>query len=214
VGKKVSPTVMRLGITEGWKSRWFSRGREYRKNLKEDLELRDYISKKLKEALISRVEISRSAQAITIDIWAGRPGVIIGRGGKGVEELKKEIFKKLGGKTNLNLNVKEIRQTTTDAQIVGQLVAEQLEKRVPFRRVLKQMLEQVSQNKEVGGVKIMISGRLNGAEMSRTEWLAHGKIPLHTLRAAIDFAKANAYTTYGVIGVKVWIYKGEKFDKE
>ena len=213
MGHKVNPTGIRLGITTNWQSRWFGDKKRYREQLRKDVEIRDLIMKKWKQAAIASVGIERSANAVRLIIETSRPGVLIGRGGTGIEDLTRVIKKRFfaGKKVDLKVDVQEVKSPETNAMLVGQQVAEQLEKRLPFRRVLKTMLDQVEANKTVQGVKIEICGRLGGAEMSRREWLSRGKIPLHTLRADIDFALAEARTTYGVIGVKTWIYKGEKF---
>ena len=213
MGHKVNPTGIRLGITTGWQSRWFGSKKTYREQLRKDVEIRGLITKNWKQAAIAGVHLERSANAVRIIIHTSRPGVLIGRGGTGIEDLTRAIKKRFfaGKKVDLKLEVQEVKHAEENAKLVAQQVAEQLEKRIPFRRVLKSMLDQVEANKGVQGVKIEIAGRLGGAEMSRREWLSRGKIPLHTLRADIDFARAEAYTTYGVIGVKTWIYKGEKF---
>ena len=175
--------------------------------------MRRAIMKKWRSASIADVEIERSAQKILLIVKTSRPGVLIGRGGSGIEDMSAHIKKNFfaGKKVDLKLEIKEIKQFEENAALVAQQVAENLEKRMPFRRVLKTMLDQVEKNRNVKGVKIQVSGRLNGAEMSRAEWLSRGTIPLHTLRADIDFARDVARTTYGAIGVKVWIYKGEVF---
>ncbi|MBM3256099.1 MAG: 30S ribosomal protein S3 [Candidatus Moranbacteria bacterium] len=212
MGQKVNPVGFRININKPWKSRWFS-AKEYQQRLKEDLEIREGIKKQLKGAGIRDVEIERSPNAIRIIIYTSKPGVIIGRSGAGANLLREKIQQKIrrgaGFKTVVDLDVREVRHFEESATLVAQNIAEQLEKRISFRRALKATLDQVMKNQEVKGVKLMISGRLNGAEMSRREWLARGGIPLHTLRADIDFGKATAYTTHGTIGVKVWIYKGE-----
>lgn len=215
MGNKVNPTGIRIGITTHWLSRWFGSKKTYRQQLRKDIEIREFIVNKWKAAAIASVEIERSGTAIRLIIHTARPGVLIGRGGTGIEDLTRAIKKKFfaGKKVDLKVDVQEVKSPETNAMLVGQQVAEQLEKRLPFRRVLKTMLDQVEGNKTVQGVKIEICGRLGGAEMSRREWLSRGKIPLHTLRADIDFALAEAKTTYGVIGVKTWIYKGEKFEE-
>jgi len=214
MGNKVNPTGIRLGITTTWQSRWFGAKKQYREQLRKDIEIRQLVVTKWKAAAIANVGIERSANAVRLIIHTSRPGVLIGRGGTGIEDLTRVIKKRFfaGKKVELKVEVQEVKNAETNASLVGQQVAEQLEKRVPFRRVLKGMLDQVEQNKTVQGVKIEISGRLGGAEMSRREWLSRGKIPLHTLRADIDFARTEARTTYGVIGIKTWIYKGEKFE--
>ncbi len=216
MGNKVHPTGIRLGITTNWQSRWFGSKKTYREQLRKDVEIREFIMAKWKAAAIAGVIVERSASAIRLAIHTSRPGVLIGRGGTGIEDLTRVIKKRFfaGKKADLKVEVQEVKNAETNAMLVGQQVAEQLEKRMPFRRVLKGMLDQVEGNKEVEGVKIEIAGRLGGAEMSRREWLSRGKIPLHTLRADIDFARTEARTTYGVIGVKTWIYKGEKFIKK
>lgn len=215
MGHKVNPTSLRLGITTTWKSRWFS-DRDYTKKLREDIEIREFIMKKWKAAAIADVEIERSSGTLKLIIKTSRPGVLIGRGGTGIGDISNLIKTKFfpGKKIDLKIEAQEIRQFEENASLVAQNVAEQLEKRVPFRRVLKSLLDQIEKNKNVKGVKIELSGRLGGAEMSRREWLSRGTVPLHTLRADIDFARATAFTTYGAIGVKTWIYKGEIFDKK
>lgn len=215
MGHKVNPVGLRIGITQGWKSKWFGK-KEYKANLRQDVEARDFIMKKWKNASLSGVEIERSATAIKIIVKTARPGVLIGRGGSGMEDMKNILQKKFFAKNkglNLKIEVQEIKNFEESAQIVAQNVADQLEKRMPFRRVMKSMLEQVMKNSTIRGVKIELSGRLGGAEMSRREWAGKGTLPLHTMRADIDFARATAYTTYGTLGVKVWIYKGEVFNK-
>jgi len=217
MGQKVNPKSLRIGITTTWRSRWYGTKQTYIKQLEEDVVLRRAIMKKYRHAAVADVEIERSSGTdIKVIITTARPGVLIGRGGTGIEDLssfiKKEVFP--GQKLAINVDIREIRQSEENAALVAQNVAEQLEKRMPFRRILKSMLDQVEKTRGVQGVKISVSGRLNGAEMSRTEWLSRGQIPLHTLRADIDFARDVARTTYGAIGVKVWIYKGLKFDKD
>lgn len=213
MGNKVHPTGIRLGITTNWQSRWFESKKTYREQLRKDVEMREFIMGKWKAAAIASVTIERSANALRLVIHTSRPGVLIGRGGTGIEDLSRVIKKRFfaGKKVELKVEVQEVKNAELNAMLVGQQVAEQLEKRMPFRRVLKGMLDQVEGNKEAEGVKIEISGRLGGAEMSRREWLSRGKLPLHTLRADNDFARTAARTEYGVIGVKTWIYKGEEF---
>ena len=212
MGHKVNPIGFRISINKPWKSRWFS-AKDYLKKFKEDLEIREGIKEQLKGAGIREVEIERAPNAVRIIIYTSKPGVIIGRSGAGVnlirEKIQAKIQKTEKAKIAVDLDVKEIRYFEESAVLVAQNVATQLEKRVSFRRVLKSTIDQVMKRPEIKGVKIMISGRLNGADMSRREWIARGGIPLHTIRADIDFGKAIAYTTYGTIGVKVWIYKGE-----
>lgn len=215
MGHKVNPTGLRIGITTTWKSRWFS-DKDYTKKLKEDVQIREFVMKKWKSAAIADVEIERNANIIKLIIKTSRPGVLIGRGGTGITDMVNIVKTKFfpGTKTDLKIEAQEVRQFEENASLVAQNVAEQLEKRVPFRRILKSMLDQIEKNKNVKGVKIEVSGRLGGAEMSRREWLSRGTVPLHTLRADIDFARATAFTTYGAIGVKTWLYKGEVFSKD
>ena len=212
MGHKVNPIGIRIGITTSWKSRWFS-SRDYTRQLREDISLRAFIVKRWKAAGIASVEIERSEKLVRLIIHTSRPGVLIGRSGAGIEDLTRVLRRKFfaGRKVELKIDVQEVKYIEESASLVAQQVAEQLEKRMPFRRVLKGMLDQVEKSKNIHGVKIEISGRLGGAEMSRREWLSRGTLPLHTLRADIDFATYEASTTYGVIGVKVWLYKGEKF---
>lgn len=214
MGHKVNPTGLRIGITTTWKSRWFA-GKDYRKNLKEDIQIREFVMKKWKAAAIAEVEIERNANVLNLIVRTSRPGVLIGRGGTGISDMVTAVKNKFfaGKKVDIRIEAQEVRQFEENASLVAQSVAEQLEKRIPFRRILKSTLDQVEKNKSVKGVKIEVSGRLGGAEMSRREWLSRGTVPLHTLRADIDFAKATAFTTYGAIGVKVWIYKGEVFER-
>lgn len=213
MGHKVSPTSFRLGILYSWKSRWLASKKNFRKYLEEDVRLRDFIKQKLISAGVSSVEIERSANLIRIIIHSSRPGIIIGRGGMGVDELKKSLMKMVNNQP-LKISIEEVKNPEANAQLVARNVAEALEKRLPFRRIIKQSLDRTKENRGVEGVKIMVAGRLNGASMSRREWVSWGKIPLHNLRADIDFAKDIARTTYGVIGVKIWIYKGEVFEKK
>jgi len=212
---KVHPKIFRIKVLGDWKSQWFNI-RKYRENLEQDYRIREFVKKQLKQAAIDDVLIRRTANAIQILIKAARPGIIIGRGGTGIQDLKKEIIKKVfKGRIkgiDIKIDVEEIRKSETQATVVAKNVAEQLERRMPFRRVLKQTIEKVTQNSDVKGAKIRVSGRLNGSEMARTEKIAKGSLPLQTIRANIDYAQENAYTTYGVIGVKVWIYKGEVFE--
>jgi len=212
MGHKVNPIGIRIGITTGWKSRWFS-ARDYVKYLHEDIMMRSFIMKRWKAAAIAEVEVERSEKLIRLIIKTSRPGVLIGRGGGGIEDLARILRRKFfaGRRVEVKVDVQEVKYADESATLVAQQVAEQLEKRMPFRKVLKGMLDQVEKSKKIQGVKIEMSGRLGGAEMSRREWLSRGTLPLHTLRADIDFARYEAHTTYGVIGVKVWLYKGEKF---
>ncbi len=211
MGHKINPTSLRLKITDTWKSRWFSRA-NYRKQLEEDVRLRTFVEVQLRRAGIVRVDIERTGTGgIALNLKTTKPGLIIGKGGAGVEELKKKIKHKLKFKNDIRINIEEVRDVGVQAQVVANGIVEQIEKRMPFRRLMKQAIEQVMQS-GAKGVKVAMGGRLNGAEIARSEHLSQGKIPLHTLRANIDFARATAFTTYGTIGVKVWIYKGDIFD--
>lgn len=219
MGHKINPLAFRLGIQKDWKSRWFNI--KNRKDfLEEDYTIRYWLEKKLEKASVENVDILRSGNSISVTIKSARPGIIIGRGGKGLEELliglKKQlnkIFKARNVKPNytIKLEIEEIKKPDTYAKLVGKNIAEQLERRIPFRRAMRQMIEKVMNEPGVEGVKILAKGRLGGAEIARREQLAKGKIPLQNLRANIDFANVEAHTTYGVIGIKVWIYKGEVF---
>lgn len=219
----VHPYSHRLGIIRDWKSRWFAVNKSYRTNLKADLIMRAWLIKELRSFFISSVQIERNQKAIHVIVRSSRPGMIIGRSGDGVVKLREKLIKalqkrgiELVGKDakELKLDIEEVRSPESDAPIVGLIVAEALEKRLPFRRVLKQTIEKVMANRDVQGVKIKLSGRLGGAEMARQEDLKKGRIPLQTLRADIDFAREKAHMTYGDIGIKVWIYKGQIFEKD
>lgn len=214
MGHKTNPTGIRLGITTDWQSRWFGARKNYVANLRKDVEMREFIRTKWKAAMIASVEIERSTGVVRLILRTSRPGVLIGRGGTGIEDLTRIVKKRFfpGKRIDLKVEVQEVKHVEENAMLIAYQVAEQLEKRMPFRRILKSTLDQIEGNKTVQGMKIEVAGRLGGAEMSRREWLSKGKIPLHTLRSDIDFAKAEARTTYGVIGVKVWIYKGDKFE--
>jgi small subunit ribosomal protein S3 len=210
LGQKVHPIGFRLGVIRTWDSKWYSEA-DYAKLLHEDIKLRDYLKKRLYHAGISKVEMERAADKAKINIYAARPGIIIGKKGSEVEALKKELAK-LTDK-EVFINIQEVRKPEIDAQLVAENVALQLERRVAFRRAMK---KSVSQALKFGaqGIKINCSGRLGGAEMSRTEWYREGRVPLHTLRADIDYGYAEAKTTYGIIGVKVLIFKGEVLSRE
>lgn len=210
MGNKINPTSFRLKVTDTWKSKWFAKG-NFVELLKEDVRIREYLEKHLRKAGLSRIDIERlNDGTITIVIRTTKPGLIIGKGGAGIEELKKRVKQQLKIKSELKVNIEEIRDVNLHAQVIANGIAEQIERRVAFRRLMKQSLEQVMQA-GAKGVKVAIGGRLNGAEIARTEHLSSGKIPLHTLRADIDYAKATAHTTYGTIGIKVWIYRGDVF---
>jgi small subunit ribosomal protein S3 len=216
----VHPYSHRLGILRDWKSRWFSPKGKYSEYLRGDLVIRKYLTKKMKGMYVADIEIERSAKAIRVIISTSRPGMIIGRNGDGATKLREEITKLLNKNKMLDpqvevrLDIKEIKSPESNAAIVAQMVVESLEKRMPFRRVMKQTLEKVMANRDVQGVRIFLAGRLGGATMSRTEDRKLGRIPLQTFRADVDYESTKAIMPYGTIGVKVWIYKGEIFDKE
>ncbi|EKD33083.1 MAG: 30S ribosomal protein S3 [uncultured bacterium] len=214
MGHKVHPKVHRLSTIYSWDSKWFSKN-DFAKNLREDVLLRDFLRKELREASLDKVEIERNRNNITVTIYSGKPGVVIGRSGAGIDVLKKKILEMLyrGKRVALNIQVSEVKQPALSSAIVAEQMAMDIEKRLPFSRVMKQAIERVSKA-GAKGVKVATSGRLNGAEISRTEKLSSGKIPLQNLRADIDFACATARTIYGAIGVKVWIYKGDVFESE
>lgn len=214
MGQKTNPKILRIGGINTWPSRWFSR-KDFAKLLKDDVQMKRYLRIRLKEALVNTIEIERFSNNVTVIISAAKPGLIIGRAGAGVEELKKDIVKKFmsGKKMALNLNIQEVRKPYLNSQIVLQNMIFDIEKRIPFRRVMKQSIGRV-QKEGAQGVKVIISGRLNGAEIARSEMLSAGSIPLHTLRADIDYARGTAFTTYGAIGIKVWIYRGQVFKEK
>lgn len=212
MGQKISPTAYRIGINKDWASRWFG-GRKYTSYLKDDLKVRAFLEKKLKNMGIDKIELERGTDAMNVVIHTSRPGFLIGRGGTGVEELKAEIHKLLKKKLAVRLEIQEIKSPEISAKIMAESIVEQVEKRVPFRRVLKQTLAKIMTNRDAKGAKIMMGGRLDGAEIARSEHLETGSLPLQTIRADIDYARATAHTTYGTVGVKVWIYKGEVFEK-
>lgn len=205
MGQKVHPKGLRLGIIKDWDAKWYSQ-KDYYKLLHEDFRIRKFIKEKLYTSGISRVEIERAANRVKVNIFTAKPGIVIGRGGAEVENLKKQLEAMTSKR--ININIMEVKRPELDAQLVAESVAAALEKRIAFRRAMKQA---VSRTMRMGseGIKIMCSGRLAGAEIARTEWYSEGKVPLHTLRADVDYGFAEANTTYGKIGVKVWIYKGE-----
>jgi len=219
---KVHPKIFRIKEITDWDSRGFY-GKNLSRYLKEDFEIREFFKKRLSKIGIEKIEIERFQTKINIVISTARPGLIIGRRGEGIEELKKELEKKIFKKTlprpskgkipslELRLEIKEIKDPWLSATLSAQYISQQIEKRVPFRRVLKQALDKITTRKEVQGARVEVSGRLDGTEIARTEWLKKGRLPRQILRADIDYGVARAYCTYGVVGVKVWIYKGEKF---
>lgn len=209
MGQKVHPTGIRLGYIKDWNSRWYANSKEYSKLLHEDLLVRDFLKKKLKSASVSKIQINRPANNAQITIHTARPGIVIGKKGEDIDRLRGTVSEMMG--IPVQLNVEEIRKPEFDAFLVAEGVAQQLEKRIMFRRAMKRA---VSNTMRLGaeGIKISVSGRLNGAEIARTEWYREGRVPLHTLRADIDYGTTEALTTYGIIGIKVWIFKGEVFE--
>ena len=210
MGHKVHPTGIRLGIVKDWTSKWYADSRTFADLLNNDLMVRAYLKKKLASASVSRITIDRPAKNAVITIHTARPGIVIGKKGADIETLRKELAGLMG--IPVHINVAEIRKPELDAQLVAEGIAQQLERRIMFRRAMKRA---VGNSMRLGaqGIKVMVGGRLNGAEISRSEWYREGRVPLHTLRADVDYGTAEAKTTYGVIGVKVWIFKGEVFDK-
>ena len=206
MGQKVHPIGIRLGVVKDHNSVWYADSKNYAKNLINDIEVREYILKKLDAASVSRVKIERPAQTARITIFTARPGIVIGKKGEDVDGLRKELSEKMG--VPVHINIEEIRKPDVDARLVAQNVAQQLERRVMFRRAMKRVVQN-AMRQGAEGIKVQVGGRLGGAEIARTEWYREGRVPLHTLRADIDYATYEAHTTYGVIGVKVWIFKGE-----
>lgn len=210
MSQKSNPTGLRIGIVEPWRSLWFAdRPAAFRAQLREDTKLRAFIRKQLRSGLVHRVDIARTPRELTLTIYTARPAVVIGRGGSGIEALRQELRKRAARGLDVRVNVVEIKRPDRDAGTVALSIADQLERRMPYRRVLKQTLSRIMQAGAKGG-RVMAKGRLGGKEISRTEWLGDGTIPLHTLRTKVDYGEAQARTTYGTIGVKVWIYGGEE----
>ncbi|MEK7604014.1 MAG: 30S ribosomal protein S3 [Patescibacteria group bacterium] len=210
MGQKTSPTSFRIGINKDWPSRWFG-FRKYKEYLKDDVAVRNFLNKKLKNMAVDRIEFERGTDSMNIFIYTARPGLIIGRGGTGAEELKLSVRKLLKKKIGVRIEIQEVKNPEASASITAESITDQIEKRMPYRRIMKQTIFKTMSNRDVKGVKIQISGRLDGAEIARSEHLEEGSLPLQTLRADIDFAKSTAITTYGTVGIKVWIYKGEVF---
>lgn len=220
---RVHPYIFRIGRTTTWKSRWFDT-KNFVGNLREDTLLREWLEKKLRAAHIEQIEIERSPNLMHVIIKTSRPGILIGRGGTGAEDVKNQIKKKLfeirrrfkvaTKPHDVRLTIEEVRSPETHAAIAAQMIVDDIEKRLPFRRVLKQSIEKISASRDVKGAKVSLKGRLDGSEMARYEWSRKGRIPLQTIRANVDYADRTAHTTYGTIGVKVWIYKGDIFEKD
>jgi small subunit ribosomal protein S3 len=211
MGQKVHPIGIRLGIVKDWTSTWYADSDSYANFLNQDLKMRDFIKRKLKHASVSRIQIQRPANNAAITIHTARPGIVIGKKGEDIEKLRAEVAREMG--VPVHINIEEVRKPEVDAQLVAESVAQQLERRIMFRRAMKRA---VGNAMRLGaqGIKIMVAGRLNGAEIARTEWYREGRVPLHTLRADIDYGFTEANTTYGVIGVKVWVFKGEILDRD
>ncbi|MBX2878430.1 MAG: 30S ribosomal protein S3 [Granulosicoccus sp.] len=212
MGQKVHPIGIRLGISADWNSTWYAGNEDYANYLNDDIKVREYLKKELAHASVSKIHIDRPAKAVVITVHSARPGIVIGKKGEDIERIRKAVAPMLGlNINNVKINIAEIRKPELDAQLVAESVAQQLERRVMFRRAMKRVLTN-TMRLGAQGVKISVSGRLNGAEIARREWYHDGRVPLHTLRADIDYGVAEAHTTYGVIGIKVWICNGEVFD--
>ncbi|MEM9538986.1 MAG: 30S ribosomal protein S3 [Cyanobacteria bacterium P01_E01_bin.42] len=208
MGQKIHPTGFRLGITKEHRSRWYADEKRYPELLQEDRKIRTYVQENLSNAGISEVRIERKADQVDLAIHTARPGVVVGRGGSGIESLRTGLQNFLGGSRQIRVNVIEVSRVDADAVLIGEYIAQQLERRVSFRRVVRQAIQR-AQRAEVQGIKIQVSGRLNGAEIARTEWTREGRVPLHTLRADVDYSYRTAKTIYGILGIKVWVFKGE-----
>lgn len=210
MGQKVNPIGLRVGINRTWDSRWFA-GKDYADKLVDDLKLREFIQEKLKPAGISRVIVERAAKNTRVTIHAGRPGIIIGKKGADIEKLRSQLSNRIGG--DVSLNIVEVRKPELDAKLAAEGVAQQLERRVSFRRAMRRAV-QSAMRLGAQGIRINVSGRLGGADIARTEWYREGRVPLHTLRADLDYGTAEALTTYGIIGIKIWIYKGDILEND
>lgn len=209
MGQKINPTGFRLSVLKNWSSKWFARGRNFSKLLNEDIKVREYLRKKLSHASVGEVIIERPSKNARITICSARPGVVIGKKGEDIEILRKQLEKLIH--IPVHINIEEIRKPEIDAQLIADNIAQQLEKRIMFRRAMKRAIQN-AMRLGAQGIKIMSSGRLNGIEIARTEWYREGRVPLHTLRAEVDYATSEAKTTYGIIGVKVWVFKGEQLE--
>lgn len=209
MGQKIHPTGLRLGITQEHRSRWYSDTKRYPELLQEDSKIRKFVQKNLSSAGISEVRVERKADQIDLEVRTARPGVVVGRGGTGIESLRAGLQKELGGTDRqIRINVVEVARVDADAALIAEYIAQQLERRVSFRRVVRQAIQR-AQRAGIEGIKVQVSGRLNGAEIARPEWTREGRVPLHTLRADIDYAYCTAQTIYGTLGIKVWVFKGE-----
>lgn len=207
MGQKINPTGFRLAVTRNWSSRWYANSKDFPKMLGEDFKVREYLNKKLAHASVGRILIERPSKNARVTIFSARPGVVIGKKGEEIDQLRGELQQIMG--VPVHVGIEEIRKPELDAQLIGDSIAQQLEKRIMFRRAMKRAMQN-AMRLGAQGIKIMSSGRLNGAEIARTEWYREGRVPLHTLRADIDYATSVAETTYGVIGIKVWVYKGDQ----
>ncbi len=208
MGQKINPIGFRLGITKEHRSRWYADTKNYPELLQEDYKIRQYVEKNLSNAGIADIRIERKADQVDLAIHTARPGVVVGRGGSGIEALRTGLQDALGGHRQIRINVVEVARVDADATLIAEYIAQQLERRVSFRRVVRQAIQR-AQRAEVQGIKIQVGGRLNGAEIARTEWTREGRVPLHTLRADIDYSYRTAKTIYGILGIKVWVFKGE-----
>lgn len=208
MGQKIHPTGFRLGTTKEHLSCWYAEPKRYPSLVEEDHVIRCHLNKQLENAGVSKIRIERKAEQVDLEIYTARPGVVVGRGGAGIESLRTGLQDLLGKSRQIRVNVTEVAKVDADAVLVAEYIAQQLERRVSFRRVVRQALQR-AQRAEVQGIKIQVSGRLNGAEIARTEWVREGRVPLHTIRADVDYAYCTAETTYGILGIKVWIFKGE-----
>ena len=206
MGQKIHPTGFRLAVTKNWSSRWYANSKDFPGMLNEDTKVREYLKRKLAHASVGRVLIERPAKNARVTVFSARPGVVIGKKGEDIDQLRSDLQKIMG--VPVHVSIEEIRKPETDAQLIADSIAQQLEKRIMFRRAMKRAMQN-AMRLGAQGIKIMSSGRLNGAEIARTEWYREGRVPLHTLRADIDYATSEARTTYGVIGIKVWVFKGE-----
>jgi len=208
MGQKVHPTGIRLGISKDWTARWYAGSDTFADTLEQDLRVREYLKKRLAQASVSRIQIERPARSARVTIFTARPGMVIGKKGEDIEKLRNDLIKMM--EVPVTVNIEEIRKPELDAELVAESVAQQLERRIMFRRAMKRAVQNAMRLGALG-IKINVSGRLNGAEIARGEWYREGRVPLHTLRADIDYGTAEANTTYGIIGIKVWIFKGEVF---
>ena len=209
MGQKIHPSGFRIGITESHKSSWFSNMNQYPKKLEEDYKIRMYIETHLSKANISMTQINRKLDQIEINIHTARPGIILGKMGDGIDNLRKEVIKKLNITNKIRINIIEIKDPDREAKLLGQWIGQQLEKRIAFRRIIRQSIQRANKA-NIQGIKIQISGRLNGAEIARKEWVREGRVPLQTLRANIDYAYTRAQTIYGILGIKIWLFRGEQ----